>query len=274
MQYNSQAHLSPEMMNKVVYTMVTRQRIHGQCIIVIATFLFVLSVTIANHYVLAYTETGEQAETPSTMFFKVLEGDLNVCSPEYRYNVTVCQLVMKEDELLSHGVKEVASNITKDNITKDNVYPPLSIDPEMVVNEQQLQDLLTNRSLNSYETDEIRRHSDIRDDNATIVESTKKNYVEGYPEYEPLVTEQPLEEETMNKTVPQKPEQQIHHQEQLSFEDETISGELHQQDEIILQDKNDGHSQSYQIPNREEEIEDSKTDTSNLYSSISVPSQN
>ena len=44
--------------------------------------------------------------------FQDTKGDLNVCSPNYQYNITVCQMVMKDGEL-STSVKEVTKQYSR-----------------------------------------------------------------------------------------------------------------------------------------------------------------
>ncbi|MGH9979196.1 MAG: hypothetical protein ACRD8Z_25685, partial [Nitrososphaeraceae archaeon] len=62
-------------------------------IIAASTVTLFLIMMMPSYSVLAYNVHGEGDKPSSdTMFFRVLEGDLNVCSPNYQYNITVCQM--------------------------------------------------------------------------------------------------------------------------------------------------------------------------------------
>ena len=112
MRYTSQAHLSSGWRIEVVKRIVIGEQPCNKSILAVTTVAFFLVIMIPNYSVLAYTEHGEgDKRTSDTMFFRVLKGDLNVCSPDFKYNITVCQMVMKEEELLP-SVGEVTNSKT------------------------------------------------------------------------------------------------------------------------------------------------------------------
>jgi hypothetical protein len=229
---------------------------------------FIILMMMPNSSLLAYTDHGDGVKSSSDKtFFRVLKGDLNVCSPDYQYNVTVCQVVMKDEELSPYAGKATKSthtNNTKnsENYTNRSNYPPLSANPEIVINEEQLQALLANSTLNTIEDDKGVRQNDT---GASLSNDTQENdirkiYVGGYPQYDPLVIEQPLEGEIVNDNTLET-QQQNYNQPPLmnnqtsSSEDHTIPSEG--------ATRQDGSSHDNNIDN-------TKTDTSNSYSSIPI----
>jgi len=238
---------------------------------------------IPNYNVLAYTEHGEEDKpTSDTMFFRVLKGDLNVCSPDFKYNITVCQMVMKEEELLP-SVGEVTNSTNSSNTsntinsTNSSSYPPLSVNPEMVVNEEELQQLLTNSSLGTFEGGEGGRQNGTGSshNNDTQPASVGKIYVDEYPQYEPLVIEQPLEGEITIDNSLQSPWQ--NNKQPLFANNQTLSNGVHDLEapelpHDALRQQND--HQDSMLPADGSKLHDDsnniKADTSNSYSSIPI----
>lgn len=270
---------------------VTGEQSCNRCILAVTTVAFFLVIMIPNYSVLAYTEN-EEGDKPSsdTMFFRVLKGDLNVCSPDYRYNITVCQMVMKEEELLpSVGEVTNSSNSSNTSNTTDSTnsssYPPLSVNPEMVINEEELQQLLTNSSLGAFEGSEGGRQNgtNTSPDNDTQRADVGKIYVDEYPQYEPLVIEQPLEGETTIDNPLESASQ--NNQQPLFTSNQTLSNGVHDLEapelpNDALRQQND-HQDSTLPPDGSklrDDTNNSKADTSNSYSSIplgmSLPPRN
>lgn len=256
----------------MVYTKVKREQpIHDKGVLMVTAFLVIFSTVVSNHGVSAYTGTIGEGKPSSSdvIFFRVLKGDLNVCTPDYNYNVTVCQMVMKAEELSPY----VNGG---ENSTNSSNYPPLSVDPEMVINEQELQEMLTNRSLGTFEKDESIASNDTGSSNATIAENVTKIYVDGYPEYQPLVTGQPLEDEIINNNSLQIPADD-NQQQQPFIENQTLLNEVHESEEelglneaIDQQDNYPGSILEKDSSNPQEDIDNPKADTSNSYSSIPI----
>jgi hypothetical protein len=252
-------------------------------IIAATTVAFFLIMMMPNYSVLAYTEHGG-GDKPSigTTFFRVLKGDLNVCSPNYQYNITICQMVMKDEEL-SPYVGEItnsthtnnATNTT--NSTNSSNYPPLSVNPEMVINEEQLQALLTNSSLNPHEGAEGARQNDTGTSlsNGTQGKGVGKIYVDEYPQYEPLVIEQPLEGEITIDNSLKRPWQS--NQQPLFLNNQTVSNGVNDIEEPVLPKdairQQDNHQDSVLTKEGSslgDSIDNPKADTSNSYSSIPI----
>ena len=262
---------------------VTREQSCNRYILAVTTVAFFLVIMIPNYSVLAYTEH-EEGDKPSsdTMFFRVLKGDLNVCSPDYRYNITVCQMVMKEEELLpSVGENTNSSNSSNTSITTNNTntssYPPLSVNPEMVINEEELQQLLTNSSLGAFEGSEGGRQNgtNTSPDNDTQRADIGKIYVDEYPQYEPLVIEQPLEGEITIDNPLQSPSQ--NNQQPLFMSNQTLSNGVHDLEapelpNNALRQQNDHQDSTLPLDGSKlrDDTTNSKADTSNSYSSIPI----
>lgn len=246
-------------------------------IIAATTVAFFLIMMMPNYSVLAY------ADKPSTdtMFFRVLKGDLNVCSPNYQYNITICQMVMKDEEL-SPNVGEITNSTHTNNVTNttnstdSSSYPPLSVNPEMVINEEQLQALLTNSSLNPQGAEGVRQNDTGSSlSNGTQGKGVGKIYVDEYPQYEPLVTEQPLEGEITIDNSLQRPWQS--NQQPLFMNNQTISNGVHDIEEPVLPKdairQQDNHQDSVLTKEGSslgDSIDNPKADTSNSYSSIPI----
>jgi hypothetical protein len=250
-------------------------------IIAATAVAFFLIMMMTSYSVLAYTEHGGGDKPSSdTMFFRVLKGDLNVCSPNYQYNITICQMVMKDEELSPNAGEVTNSTHTNNatnttNSTNSSSYPPLSVNPEMVINEEQLQALLTNSSLNPHEGAEngIQNDTGTSPNNNTQSKGVGKIYVDEYPQYEPLVARQPLEEEITTDNSLQTPWQSnqqwqfmnnqtvlngLHDIEQPAQPKNTIRQQDNHQESVLTKE---GSSLGNSIDNR-------KADTSNSYSSI------
>lgn len=222
---------------------------------------------------------GGDKPSSDTTFFRVLKGDLNVCSPNYQYNITICQMVMKNEELSPHVGKVInstdATNST--NTTNSGGYPPLSINPEMVVSEEQLQELQTNSSAGTPEGVESVRQNDTgtNSTNDTQGENVGKIYVDEYPQYEPLVNEQPLEGEIAIDNHSQSPWQ--NNQQPLFMNNQTVSSGVHDIEEPELPNdaihQQDNHQDSGLATKGSKLGDDTNTlkaDTSNSYSSIPI----
>lgn len=243
---------------------------------------FFLIMTLPNYSVLAYTEhRGGNNPSSDTMFFRILKGDLNVCSPNYLYNITICQMVMKDDELLPFGGEGTNGTHTNSpsnipNSTNSNSHPPLSNRPEMVINEEQLQELLANHSLNAPEG------VDTSGQNATGTthssdpegESIGKIYVDDYPQFKPLAIEQPLEEEITIDDSLQRPWES--NQQTLLLNNQSISNGVHDIEEPWLSKDTipqEGVHRDSVMTNEgsslgETTTDNPKADTSNSYSSL------
>jgi hypothetical protein len=253
-------------------------------LIAATTVAFFLFMMMPNYSALAYTEHGSRDKSSSsssgTMYFRVLKGDLNVCSPNYQQNVTICQTVMKNEELLPYAGEDTNSihsnNATNGTSpTNSSSFPPLSVNPEMVISEDQLQTLLTNNSSNP-----IRGAENVSQNrNGTIpINDTQLNdigkiYVDEYAQYEPLVVEQPLEEEISIANSLQRPWQSS--PQPFFMNNQTASNEAHDIEEPVLPEnairQQDNHQES--VSSREglrssERPDNPKADTSNSYSSI------
>ncbi len=252
-------------------------------IIAASTVTLFLIMMMPSYSVLAYIVHGEEDKPSSdTMFFRILKGDLNVCSPNYQYNITVCQMVMKDEEL-STSVEEVTNSthsnnaVNTTNSTNSTRYPPLSINPEMVMNEKQLQALLSNSSLNTPKGVESVNQSDSSTslNNDTQVNDIGKIYVDEYPQYEPLVIEQPLEEKIFIDNSLERPWPS--NQQPLFMNNQTVSNGVHDIEEPVLS-KNDLHQQdnhedsvsTNEGSSLDDGIDNPKADTSNSYSSIPI----
>jgi hypothetical protein len=233
-----------------------------------------------NYSVLAYTNHGGEDKPLNTMYFRILKGDLNVCSPSYQYNITICQMVMKDEELLpfegENSHRTHTNNATNtSNSTNSSSYPPLSIRPEIVINEEQLQELLTNTSLNTPEGFESLRHNvtGTTHSNDTESEGVGKIYVDEYPQFEPLAIEQPLEEEGTIDNSLQKPWESD--QQTLFLNNQTISNGAHDieepslsKDTVTPEDDLLDSMMSNRGSGLGDIIDNTKADTSNSYSSI------
>ncbi|HYZ59562.1 MAG TPA: hypothetical protein VE544_07880 [Nitrososphaeraceae archaeon] len=255
-------------------------------LIAATTVAFFLFMMMPNYSALAYTEHGSGDKSSSsssgTMYFRVLKGDLNVCSPNYQQNVTICQTVMKNEELLPHA-GEVTNSIHSNNATNStnptnsSSFPPLSVDPEMVISEEQLQTLLINSSSNPIQRAEnvSQNGNGTIPSNDTQLYDIGKIYVDEYAQYEPLVVEQPLEEEISITNSLQRP---WHSSPQPFFmNNQTASNEAHDIEEPVLPEnairQQDNHQDS--MSNKEglrlsERPDNPKADTSNSYSSIPI----
>jgi hypothetical protein len=244
--------------------------------------LFLIMV-MSSYSVLAYAVQGNEDKPSSdTMFFRILKGDLNVCSPNYQYNITVCQMVMKDEEL-STSAGQVTNNthpnnaMNTTNSTNSTSYPPLSTNPEMVMNEEQLQALLSNSSLNTPKGVESVSQNDTGTtlNNDTQVNDIGKIYVDEYPQYEPLVSEQPLEEKIFIDNSLERP--WSNNQQPLFMNNQTLSNGVHDIEEPVpskndLQQQNN-HQDSVsanESSSLEDSIDNPKADTSNSYSSIPI----
>lgn len=253
-------------------------------LIAATTVAFFLFMMMPNYSALAYTEHGSGDKSSSsssgTMYFRVLKGDLNVCSPNYQQNVTICQTVMKNEELLPHA-GEVTNSIHSNNATNgtnptnSSSFPPLSVNPEMVISEDQLQTLLTNSSSNPIQGAEnvSQNGNGTIPSNDTQLNDIGKIYVDEYAQYEPLVVEQPLEEEISIANSLQRPWQSS--PQPFFMNNQTASNEAHDIEEPVLPEnairQQDNHQES--VSSREglrssERPDNPKADTSNSYSSI------
>ncbi len=228
-------------------------------ILAATTVAFFLIMTMPNYSVLAYTEHGGGDKPSSdTMFFRILKGDLNVCSPNYLYNITICQMVMQNEELLPLGAEGTnstnsthtnnATNTT--NSTNSNSYPPYSIRPEMVINEEQLQELLANNSLNTPEGVEglEQNATGTTHSSDTEGESDGKIYVDEYPQFEPLGIEQPLEEEITTDNSLQSPWES--NQQTLFLNNQTLSNGVHDIEDNSLQSPWESNQQTLFLNNQ------------------------
>lgn len=252
-------------------------------VIAASTVTLFLIMVMLNYSVLAYAVQGEEDEPSSdTMFFRILKGDLNVCSPNYQYNITVCQMVMKDEEL-STSVEEVTNNTRANNAmnttnsTNSTRYPPLSTNPEMVMNEEQLQALLSNSSLTTPKGIESVSQNDTNTslNNDTRVNDIGKIYVDEYPQYEPLVIEQPLEEKIFIDNSLERPWSS--NQQPLFMNNQTDSNGVHDIEEPVLpknglqqQDNQQDSVSANESSSLEDSIDNPKADTSNSYSSIPI----
>ena len=268
-------------------------------LIAATTVAFFLFMMMPNYSALAYTEHGSGDKSSSsssgTMYFRVLKGDLNVCSPNYQQNVTICQTVMKNEELLPHA-GEVTNSIHSNNATNgtnptnsihsnnatngtnptnSSSFPPLSVNPEMVISEDQLQTLLTNSSSTPIQGAEnvSQNGNGTIPSNDTQLNDIGKIYVDEYAQYEPLVVEQPLEEEISIANSLQRPWQSS--PQPFFMNNQTASNEAHDIEEPVLPEnairQQDNHQES--VSSREglrssERPDNPKADTSNSYSSI------
>jgi hypothetical protein len=252
-------------------------------IIAAPTVTLFLIMVMTSYSVLAYAVQGDEDKPSSdTMFFRVLKGDLNVCSPNYQYNITVCQMVMKDEEL-STSMEEVtndthANNATNTtNSTNSTSYPPLSTNPEMVMNEEQLQASLSNSSLNTPKGVESVSQNDTSNSlsNDTQVNDIGKVYVDEYPQYEPLVIEQPLEEKIFIDNSLERP--WSNNQQPLFMNNQTVSNGVHDIEEPVpsknglqQQDNHEDSVSANESSSLEDSIDNPKADTSNSYSSIPI----
>jgi hypothetical protein len=250
-------------------------------IIAAPTVTLFLIMVMTSYSVLAYAVQGDEDKPSSdTMFFRVLKGDLNVCSPNYQYNITVCQMVMKDEEL-STGVEEVTNDthannaMNTTNSTNSTSYPPLSTNPEMVMNEEQLQASLSNSSLNTPKGIESVSQNDTSNSlsNDTQVNDIGKVYVDEYPQYEPLVIEQPLEEKIFIDNSLERPWSS--NQQPLFTNNQTVSNGVHDIEEAVpsknglqQQDNHEDSVSAKESSSLEDSIDNPKADTSNSYSSI------
>jgi hypothetical protein len=266
---------------------------HISYLIAATTVAFFLIMMMPNYSALAYTEHGggdKSSSSPSsTMYFRVLKGDLNVCSPNYQHNVTVCQTVMKNEELLpyagdasnsihSNNATNSTNSSNSTNRTNSISYPPLSVDPEMVISEEQLQTLLTNSSSNPVQGDENvnQNGTGTIPRNDTQLNEIGKIYVDEYAQYEPLVVEQPLEDEVSIGNSLQRPWQSS--PQPFFMNNQTGSNGVHDIEEPVLPEnpirQQDNHQDS--VPTKEDlrssdnSADNPKADTSNSYSSIPI----
>lgn len=287
----------------MVYAKVrTEKHMDHKCIIVmIAAYLLVSTAIVSSYGISAYAEPGREVKPSSSdaMFFRVLKGDLNVCTADYKYNITVCQMVMKKGELSPYG----NGSVTNANNTNTSNYPPLSSNPEMVLTEQDLQEMLTNHSLGTFEGAKYGLSNDTRSSNSTIAENLTKIYVDGYSQikpvvseqpledailnntslqspmdgkFQPLVTEQPLEDDVLNNTSLQYPVDDKQPQ-QRSADNQTLVNEASEFKEDLGHNEGLDSQDNYQGPTLDqdssvphEDTGDSKADTSNSYSSIPI----
>jgi hypothetical protein len=252
-------------------------------IIAASTVTLFLIMMMPSYSVLAYIVHGEEDKPSSdTMSFRILKGDLNVCSPNYQYNITVCQMVMKDEEL-STSVEEVTNNTRANNAmnttnsTNSTKYPPLSTNPEMVMNEEQLQALLSNSSLTTPKGVESVSQNDTSTslNNDTQVNDIGKIYVDEYTQYEPLVIEQPLEEKIFIDNSLERP--WLSNQQPLFMNNQTVSNGVHDIEEPVLpknglqqQDNHQDSVSANESSSLEDSIDNPKADTSNSYSSIPI----
>jgi hypothetical protein len=252
-------------------------------IIAAPTVTLFLIMVMTSYSVLAYAVQGDEDKPSSdTMFFRVLKGDLNVCSPNYQYNITVCQMVMKDEEL-STSMEEVTNDIHANNAmnttnsTNSTSYPPLSTNPEMVMNEEQLQASLSNSSLNTPKGVESVSQNDTSNSlsNDTQVNDIGKVYVDEYPQYEPLVIEQPLEEKIFIDNSLERP--WSNNQQPLFMNNQTVSNGVHDIEEPVpsknglqQQDNHEDSVSANESSSLEDSIDNPKADTSNSYSSIPI----
>lgn len=228
-----------------------KKLVSNRYMIASTTVMFILTMMMPNHSLLAYMEHGDGVKSSSDIvFFKVLKGDLNVCSPNYQRNITVCQVVMKNEEL-SPYVKATNNTHTNnttnsENYTNRSSYPTLSANPEMVINEEQLQALLANSTHNTIDNKKSVRQNDTGASlsNDTHDSDIRKIYVDEYPQYDPLVIEQPLEGEIVNDNSVHDIEASI-----------PSEGDTHEEDYPQGQSQDDSNP---------------KADTSNSYSSIPI----
>jgi hypothetical protein len=267
-------------------------------LIAATTLAFFLILMIPNYSVLAYTEhgtgDGSSSSPSSTMYFRVLKGDLNVCSPNFQHNVTICQTIMKNEELVPYA-GEASNSIHSNNSTNStnptnsSSYPPLSEEPEMVISEEQLQTLLTNRSSNPFGGTENANQNGTSTvpSNDTQLSDIGKIYVDQSEQYEPLVVEQPLEDEIIVVEQPLEDEISIgdsaprpwqSNPQPFFMNNQTVSNEVHDIEEPVLQEnpirQQDSHQDSVS-PNEDlrpsdKRAENPKADTSNSYSSIPI----
>lgn len=253
-------------------------------VIAASTVTLFLIMVMLSYSVLAYAVQGEEDKSSSdTMSFRILKGDLNVCSPNYQYNITVCQMVMKDEEL-STNVEEVTNNTRANNAmnttnsTNSTSYPPLSTNPEMVMNEEQLQALLSNSSLTTPKGVESVSQNDTSTsvNNDTQVNDIGKIYLDEYPQYEPLVIEQPLEEKIFNDNSLERP-WSSNQQQPLFMNNQTDSNGVHDIEEPVLpknglqqQDNHQDSVSANESSSLEDSIDNPKADTSNSYSSIPI----
>jgi len=252
-------------------------------IIAAPTVTLFLIMVMTSYSVLAYAVPGDEDKPSSdTMFFRVLKGDLNVCSPNYQYNITVCQMVMKDEEL-STSMEEVTNDIHANNAmnttnsTNSTSYPPLSTNPEMVMNEEQLQASLSNSSLNTPKGVESVSQNDTSNSlsNDTQVNDIGKVYVDEYPQYEPLVIEQPLEEKIFIDNSLERP--WSNNQQPFFMNNQTVSNGVHDIEEPVpsknglqQQDNHEDSVSANESSSLEDSIDNPKADTSNSYSSIPI----
>lgn len=270
MPYTSQALLSTERRSTIVYKIVMKKLVSNRYMIASTTVMFILIIMMPNHSLLAYPEHGDGVKSSSDIvFFKVLKGDLNVCSPNYQRNITVCQVVMKDEELSSLATNNThtSNNTNSENYTNRSSYPPLSANPEKVINEEQLQALLANSTLNTVDNKKGVRQNDTGASlsNDTHDNDIRKIYVDEYPQYDPLVIEQPLEDEIVNDNSVQAPQQSYNQQ---PFTNQTLSSEVHDIEESI---PSDGATHQEDHPQGSSPDDGNpKADTSNSYSSIPI----
>lgn len=250
-------------------------------IIATSTVAFFLIMMMPNYSVLADTEHGGGDKPSSdTMFFRILKGDLNVCSPNYLYNMTICQMVMKDEELSPYLWDFTNStrtyNATNTSSTNSSGYPPLSVNPEIVINEEQLQALLSNSSLNTPKGVESVGQNDTGTSvsNDTQGNDVGKIYVDEYPQYEPLAIEEPLEEKIAIDNSLERP---WGNQQPLSINNQTVSNGVHDIEEQVLPENTPRQQDKHQDPMLTNEgsslgdsIDNPKADTSNSYSSIPI----
>jgi hypothetical protein len=251
-------------------------------IVAASTVTLFLIMVMSSYSVLVYAVLGEEDKPSSdTMFFRILKGDLNVCSPNYQYNITVCQMVMKDEEL-STSVEKATNNTQANNAmnttnsTNSTRYPPLSTNPEMVMNEEQLQALLSNSTLNTPKGVESVSQNDTGTslNNDTQVNDIGKIYVDEYPQYEPLVIEQPLEEKIFTDNSLERPWSS--NQQPLFMNNQTVSNGVHDIEEPVppknglQQDNHQDSVSANESSSLEDSIDNPKADTSNSYSSIPI----
>jgi hypothetical protein len=265
---------------------IIEQPAYSKCILAVTTIALFLIILAPNYSVLASTMNGGGDKPSSdTTFFRVLKGDLNVCSPNYQYNITICQMVMKNEELSPYVGKVISSTNSTDatnssnstNTTNSGSYPPLSTSPEMVVSEEQLQELQTNSSAGTPEGVESVRQNDTGTNsmNDTQGENVGKIYVDKYLQYEPLVNEQPLEGEIAIDNHSQSPWQ--NNQQPLFMNNQTVSSGVHDieepelpNDAIHQQDNHQDSGLATKGSRLGDDTDNPKADTSNSYSSIPI----
>jgi hypothetical protein len=164
-------------------------------------------------------------------------------------------MVMQDTELLpfeGEGTNSTHINngTNTANSTSSNGYPPYSIRPEMVINEEQLQELLANNSLNTSEGVESLEQNATGTINSSDTEgvSDGKIYVDGYPQFEPLGIEQPLEDEITIDNSSQSFWES--NQQTLFLNNQTLSNRVHDIEDDSLQSPWESKQQTHFLNNQ------------------------